>query len=173
MNVQPNLLHSAEPVSHKELCRIGLRFLQTNGFKVAFNDSLRAWTSYGELPDVIGFRNGASCLLEAKCSRADLLADKRKIFRIEPEKGMGDWRFYLSEPGVVTLNDLPHGWGLLHVINGRVKKIYGWPGNGLWVNRNSKPFEANKQAECDYMHSALRRLEMRGDLKKVLLSDEQ
>ncbi|WP_320910248.1 HNH endonuclease signature motif containing protein [Citrobacter farmeri] len=87
--------------------------------------------------------------------------------RIEPEKGMGDWRFMISEPGIVNVEDLPSGWGLLHVIKGRVKKVHGWPGNGLWVNRDSKPFQANKQAECDYMYSALRRMDLRGHLKEV------
>lgn len=37
-----------------------------------------------------------------------------------------------------------------------------------WVhNRDSKPFQANKQAECDYMFSALRRMDLRGHLKEV------
>lgn len=67
----------------------------------------------------------------------------------------------------MNVEDLPSGWGLLHVIKGRVKKVHGWPGNGLWVNRDSKPFRANKQAECDYMFSALRRMDLRGHLKEV------
>ncbi|CCR31768.1 Upf89.0 [Salmonella enterica subsp. enterica serovar Agona str. 65.H.72] len=72
------------------------------------------------------------------------MADKKKLFRIMPEKGMGDWRFFLSEPGIVEINDLPEGWGLLHVVNGRIKKVHGWPGNGQWVNEACKPFRANK-----------------------------
>ena len=56
---------------------------------------------------------------------------------------------------------------MLHVVSGRVKKVYGWPGNWEWVNRDSKPFHANKQAECDYMFSALRRMDLRGHLKEV------
>ncbi|HDX9095508.1 TPA: hypothetical protein ACM2WJ_001927 [Klebsiella pneumoniae] len=154
-------------LTHDELCQIACRFLQTNGFKVAFHDRFRAWTPYGEQADAIGFRNGASCLIEAKCSRSDLLADRKKPFRVEPEKGMGDWRFMISEPGIVNIEDLQHGWGLLHVVKGRVKKVHGWPGNWEWVNRDSKPFQANKQAECDYMFSALRRMDLRGHLKEV------
>lgn len=152
---------------HDNLCDIACRFLQNNGFKVAFHDKFRAWTAYGEQPDAIGFRNGASCLIEAKCSRSDLLADRKKLFRIAPEKGMGDWRFFISEPGVVEITDLPEGWGLLHVVKGRVKKVHGWPGNALRVNTDSKPFSANKQAECDMMFSALRRMDLRGHLKEI------
>lgn len=73
----------------------------------------------------------------------------------------------ISEPGIVNIEDLPPGWGLLHVVKGRVKKVHGWHGNWEWVNRDSKPFQANKQAECDYMFSALRRMDLRGHLKEV------
>ncbi len=51
------------------------------------------------------------------------------------------------------------------MVKGRVKKVHGWLGNWEWVNRDSKPFQANKQAECDYMFSALRRMDLRGHLK--------
>lgn len=144
-------------MTHRELCNSGCRFLRNNGFRIAFQEPFRAITSWGEQPDVIGFRNGASCLLEAKCSRSDLQADRKKPFRLEPEKGMGDWRFYICEPGVVSIADLPEGWGLLHVVKGRVRKVHGWPGNIRWVITGAKPFRANKQAECDVLLSALRR----------------
>lgn len=160
-------MNPSSALTHDELCNIACNFLQREGFKVAFNDRFRARTQYGELPDAIGFRSGASCLIEVKCSRADLLADRKKQFRIAPEKGMGDWRFFLSEPGIVEIPDLPEGWGLLHVKGGRVIKIHGWRGNTMWLRREKKPFQANKQAECDYMYSALRRLDIRGHLNAV------
>ncbi|EFI5755751.1 hypothetical protein GW233_20920 [Escherichia coli] len=154
--------NARHPKTHRELCELACRFLRNNGFKVVFGDRFHAWTPCGEHPDALGFRNGASCLIEVKCSRSDFLADRKKVFRAEPEKGMGDWRFYLCEPGVITVDDLPAGWGLLYVINGRVRKIHGWPGNHQWVVTVAKPFRANKQAECDYLFSALCRLEIRG-----------
>ncbi|MDI6012888.1 ead/Ea22-like family protein [Escherichia coli] len=64
--------------------------------------------------------------------------------------------------------DLPPGWGLLHVVNGRVRKVHGWPkGNCCWGNPDDKPFTGNKQVECDYMLSALRRMELRGHLNEI------
>jgi len=152
-------------LTHSELCVIGEKFLRNNGFKVAFHDRFIAAVSTGEQPDAIGFRNLASCLIEAKCSRGDFLADKKKRFRLNPALGMGDWRFFICEPGLIGIEELPEGWGLLHVKNNRVYKIWGWPGNAEWYSR--KPFQANKQAECDYMYSALRRLQIRGHLPLV------
>nr|WP_244606341.1 ead/Ea22-like family protein [Escherichia coli] len=155
-------------LTHRELCQIAYKFLKRNGFKVCFHDRFIAVTSTGEQPDAMGFRNSASCLIEAKCSRADLLADRKKRFRKNPSLGMGDWRFFISEPGIISIEDLPPGWGLLHVVNGRVRKVHGWPkGNCCWGNPDDKPFTGNKQVECDYMLSALRRMELRGHLNEI------
>lgn len=66
-------------LTHRELCQIAYKFLKRNGFKVCFHDRFIAVTSTGEQPDAMGFRNSASCLIEAKCSRADLLADRKSV----------------------------------------------------------------------------------------------
>jgi hypothetical protein len=162
------LKESDMALTHRELCQIAYKFLKRNGFKVCFHDRFIAVTSTGEQPDAMGFRNSASCLIEAKCSRADLLADRKKRFRKNPSLGMGDWRFFISEPGIISIEDLPPGWGLLHVVNGRVRKVHGWPkGNCCWGNPEDKPFIGNKQVECDYMLSALRRMELRGHLNEI------
>ncbi|HHY8037536.1 TPA: hypothetical protein ACV70J_003783 [Escherichia coli] len=96
------------------------------------------------------------------------MADRKKRFRKNPSLGMGDWRFFISEPGTISIEDLPPGWGLLHVVNGRVRKVHGWPkGNCCWGNPEDKPFIGNKQVECDYMLSALRRMELRGHLNEI------
>ncbi|EAM7060033.1 hypothetical protein E3H06_25810 [Salmonella enterica] len=158
---------NAKTLSHDELCVIACNFLRIEGFKVAFHDRFRPKTQYGERPDAIGFRGGVSCLIEVKCSRSDLRADMKKRFRVAPEKGMGDWRFYLSEPGIIEVSDLPDGWGLLHVIDGQVRNIHGWKGNTMWLRREKKPFKANKLAECTYMYSALRRLDIRGYFNEI------
>ena len=47
-------------------------------------------------------------------------------------------------------------------------KVHGWPrGNCCWGNPDDKPFTGNKQVECDYMLSALRRMELRGHLNEI------
>lgn len=152
-------------LSHDELCLRAERFLKTNGFGVVFHDRFRAAAATGELPDTLGFRNGTSCLIEVKCSRSDFHADKKKHFRINPDLGLGDWRFYMCEPGIISVDDLPAGWGLLHVKGKRVLKVHGFPANTQWYD--CKPFSGNKQAECDYMYSALRRMVVRGHFSEI------
>lgn len=143
---------------HDALCLRAEKFLRSNGFSVAFSDRFQAGVATGEKPDALGFRNGASCLVEVKCSRSDFLTDRKKHFRMTPEFGMGDWRFFMSEPGIISVSDLPEGWGLLHVVGRSVIKVHGWPANTMWLDH--KPFKANKQAECDFLYSALRRINM-------------
>lgn len=67
-------------MTHDELCLRAERYLRSNGFGVVFHDKFKAYTGTGEQPDAIGFRNGVSCLIEVKCSRADFHADKKSTF---------------------------------------------------------------------------------------------
>lgn len=152
-------------MTHDDLCLIAHKYLSKNGFGVVFHDKFKAVTHTGEQPDCLGFRSGVSCLIECKTTRSDFLADRKKRFRQNPELGLGDWRFMLTPKGLISVEELPVGWGLLETCGNRMLKVSGWPGNTGWIN--DKPFKGNKQAECDYMYSALRRMEIRGHLKEI------
>lgn len=156
---------------HFELCLRAKKFLNNNGFSVAFDDRFQASTGTGELPDAIGFRNGVSCLIEAKVSHSDFVADAKKHFRINPQQGMGDWRFFICPPGLIMPDELPIGWGLLYANNKNIKKVIGFPTNTKWIC--DKPFSANKQAECDFMYSALRRVQIKGGLDVIYEKPEK
>ena len=66
------------------------------------------------MPDAIGWkRTQHSVVVECKVSRADFLADREKPFRRKPELGLGCERFYLAGPGLIHVDELPQGWGLL------------------------------------------------------------
>ncbi|MNC00227.1 hypothetical protein D3C77_147440 [compost metagenome] len=83
----------------------------------------------GERADAWGYRwgcNGGSVLVEVKVSRSDFLADAKKPHRNGKVLGMGTYRYYMCPEGIITLDDLPHGWGLLWVNNrGHVKLMAG------------------------------------------------
>lgn len=150
-------------MTHKELVDVGYRWVMKRcGF--AFKELV---TVNKEIPDVIGFNSCGTFLLEAKTSRADFLCDKKKEFRQNPEKGMGDWRFFIVPKGLVTIEELPKGWGLIEVSDsGKAFTSYNPFGGGniyyRW-ERNQK----NLQAEVNMMYSALRRLELRNRIKEI------
>lgn len=71
-------------------------------------------TPTGEIPDVIGFSNKGSVLIEVKVSRSDFLRDKNKVFRLVPEIGLGEQRFFCCPENIIDKKEVPENWGLLY-----------------------------------------------------------
>lgn len=72
----------------------------------------------GERADAFGYRwgfDGGSVVVESKVSRSDFLADRVKPHRNGTVSGMGTYRYYICPEGLIDIQDLPHGWGLLWV----------------------------------------------------------
>ena len=135
-------------MTHKELVKRAKGWLSSNQRAAIIITELHTRTT--ETPDAIGFiGEGGSVLIECKASRADFLADAQKCFRREPERGMGDARYFMAPPGIIREDDDMHGWGVLEVTEHRVKMV-----------RDSIRFTANKNAEIVMLMSALRRLEI-------------
>ncbi|EAZ98139.1 hypothetical protein MELB17_09653 [Marinobacter sp. ELB17] len=98
-------------------------------------------------------------LVECKASRSDFLADRNKPFRLDPDLGMGIYRFYLCLPGVIGVADLPDGWGLLYAEGEKIRRIAGPKGNS-WGHDDNKAFinPRNSDAEITMLVSVMRRL---------------
>jgi hypothetical protein len=78
----------------------------------------------GEMPDAIGWKRAChSVLVECKISRADFLADRDKPWRRKPETGVGCERFYLAPKGLIQVDELPSGWGLLECRSRKVEMV--------------------------------------------------
>lgn len=148
-------------MTHSDLVEIGYRWVISR-CSFAFKELK---TINYEIPDVIGFRDDGSFVLEAKTSRSDFLCDKNKPFRIKPAQGMGDWRFYIAPAGLISIAELPPMWGLIEVNEKRKAACVHNPFThlpnsniySLW-KRNPK----SQEAERDVMRSALRRLHLKG-----------
>lgn len=74
-----------------------------------------------ERVDALLFKTGISFLIETKISRSDFLADAKKDFRINPENGVGMYRYYACPEGLISVEELPDKWGLIYVPEGRAK----------------------------------------------------
>ena len=116
-------------------------------------------TLSSEIADIIGFGGSyRSVLVEVKVSRSDFLADKKKPFRINPEKGIGRYRFYACPKGLISPSDLPNNWGLIWVDNNKATVIINPYCASLHGNIWNDGFEfINLQSERDILYSALRR----------------
>lgn len=94
-------------MTHSELVDIAHR-LVLKKFSCGCAYKEKVTTATTEIPDVIGFGAwGHSVLIEVKISRADF---KRNAYKVH-KSPMGKYRFFCVPDGLVTLQELPQGWG--------------------------------------------------------------
>lgn len=70
-----------------------------------------------ERPDklIVSKSTGLSFVGEFKASESDFIADQKKSFRFRAEQGMGDYRMYFCEEGIIEgfqVEKYAPGWGL-------------------------------------------------------------
>jgi len=106
-------------MTHAELVALAARWLRKD-HPVVITDMT---SGACETPDAIGF-SLTSTLVECKASRSDFLRDKHKGFRLHDTNAMGDYRYFLAPPGMITVAELPAQWGLLEARGGRVFLIH-------------------------------------------------
>ena len=104
-------------------------------------------TSACESPDAIGWRSrGVECVyVECKTSVADFHADKRKTSRRHTRMAMGHFRYYFTPPGLLNVQHLPEGWGLVEV-DKRCRIV-----------KKATRLESNSQQELAMFYSAAHR----------------
>jgi hypothetical protein len=108
-------------MTHPQLVQKAVAWLR--GYRCGVVLSEQACLS-GEMPDAIGWKRAChSVLVECKISRADFLADREKPWRRKPEIGVGCERFYLTPKGLIRVDELPGGWGLLECRNRKVEMV--------------------------------------------------
>ena len=145
-------------LTHKMLVSIGTKFLMNFGCSVVLPE-LSSLNNSGEIPDIFAMKSGYSVVVECKISRADFAKDRKKIFRQNPEMGMGQYRYILCPEDVIKPVDLAgvhENWGLLYVKqNRRIKKVIFPKGN--YFSYDEYRFPCNLDAERSLLASALRR----------------
>lgn len=109
----------------------------------------------GEIPDAIGWKGFCrSVVVECKASRSDFLADAAKTFRQKPEEGLGSERYYLAPHGLIKVEELPNGWGLLELSRGAVKV-------SRKAARRDQRTSVGLMKEMNLLLASLRRVEVR------------
>ncbi|QNJ59170.1 coil containing protein [Vibrio phage vB_ValS_PJ32] len=177
---QPAPLPRPEPKDlHSKLCEIGrkwaLRAPSSKGGNMHLSFTEIGCQSVKENPDVFALHSsGETIILEAKASRSDFLADKKKPFRANPDTGMGDFRYYICPKEVIKEEDLSGTkWGLIWVSPGGKCTVV----RGHVLNRNIRLREENdqrwrcvknKEAENDLILSLLIRIGFNADISGLV-----
>ncbi|APD92197.1 hypothetical protein BM525_20155 (plasmid) [Alteromonas mediterranea] len=151
--------------THNDLCKKAMHWLKRShsqngpGCNLAFSEVISS-SGGGEIPDAIGFRTAygnESFLIEVKVSKNDYLADAKKNHRKKPEKGMGNYRYYLAPEGLISIDSLPPRWGLIEVGNrNKLSLKYGY-GFHNW-SREPWKFTCNRDAELGLLTLILKKI---------------
>lgn len=122
--------------------------------------------------------NGHSVLVEVKVSRSDFLRDKHKPHRQPGTPSLGDFRYFMCPAGLLTLDDMPEGWGLLWVnARGHVQVMAGHV--AVMLSENYRPSRilidlwrhtVDRHKECSLVAYLLGRV---GDPDAVLQQNRQ
>ncbi len=123
-----------EKITHQELVKLGRDWL-IKPYKAGLEYGhggcgvviTEITTALSEQPDVIGFSGRKTILIECKASRSDFHADKSKPFRIVPETGLGEQRWYMAPQGIIKIDEVPPSWGLLEVTPRRSVQVIKTP----------------------------------------------
>jgi len=100
-------------MTHPQLIEKAVAWLRSYRCGVVLSEQVCA---SGEVPDAIGWKRAChSVLVECKVSRADFLCDRDKPWRQNPKAGVGCERFYLVPAGLLRVQELLEGWGLLEL----------------------------------------------------------
>jgi hypothetical protein len=145
----------ATTMTHDECVAAAAAYMQKRSDVVL--PEFYSWNA--ELPDVISFNRDHSTVIECKISRSDFLRDKTKPFRMNPNSGMGDSRYYCCPKGLIKPEELPAYWGLLYVYpDGKVRK----------QRESTGRFKKNLDAEHHLLFYYARRAYYAGVHKAVL-----
>jgi len=138
-------------MTHDELRRLAVRWLtNTQKCTVVLSELV---TSAFETPDAIGWKFGASTLVECKISRPDFLRNQHKP-SIRSGRSVGRQRYFLTPEGMISPDDLTganEGYGLLWVNSA----------NRVKVAKEAPRVETSEIQEIRMLTSALRRIKTR------------
>jgi hypothetical protein len=116
--------------------------------------------SSGEMPDAIGWKGrNHSIVIECKISRADFLADAGKPWRRNSEIALGCERYFAAPMGILKVEEMPEGWGLLES-QGRELKVAKKSGCKL-----RRP--EGLMNEMNLLLASLRRVEVRIEPQRI------
>ena len=104
---------------HSALIEHAARWLARKGCAVVITDMSHGG---GETADAIGWKGWQSILIECKASVSDFRADREKMFRRMPERGMAATRYFCAPAGLIPVNELPPRWGLLELTASRLRE---------------------------------------------------
>jgi hypothetical protein len=139
-------------ITHSELIDKAKKLLRNTFHCRSILTELVAYTKSRETPDAIGWVRNWSILIECKTSRTDFKKDQQKLSR-KYIPGLGHWKIYLTEKGLLDGFEIPNGWGLYEVCGKTIRYNRGIK----YYNTAQPPNQSCRDSEVALLVSALER----------------
>ncbi|MDR3764406.1 MAG: hypothetical protein P4M01_09950 [Acidobacteriota bacterium] len=144
-------------MTHERLIKMAEAWLRRQRCDIVLSEQ---GCSSGEMPDAIGWKaKNHSILIECKVSRADFLADAAKPWRKDPSIALGNERLFAAPAGMLKVEELPKGWGLLEADGRGLKPVK----RGLRKLREAEGL----MNEMSLLLASLRRVEVRIEPQRI------
>lgn len=144
-------------MTHAQLVDIAVHWLRTYRCGVVLSEQACVT---GETPDAIGWKGKCySVVVECKVTRGDFLADLKKPWRNDAGHALGCERFYLAPRNLISVDELPAGWGLLDYHARRVSVLQK-------SGRNLRT-DAGFRNEMNLLLASLMRVEVRIEPQRI------
>jgi len=139
-------------LTHKELINLVAVKLTNIHYEIVISEG-RTTQDHAllEVPDVYGDKDDGTVMVECKVSVTDFKADLKKPFRITPELGVGNYRYYCCPKGLIQPHEVPKNWGLMYA-----SKM------GVSIVKDPKYQVANIHAEKQLLKLVIRGMISRG-----------
>lgn len=116
-------------MTHKEIVEKLSKWLKKHKQNISIPNCTLVLTEFvtinscGETPDILGFNNWTSVMIEVKTSRSDFRADIKKRFK-KFSKGSGEFKYYVCPYGMLDTDEIPDGYGLIYIdINNNITLV--------------------------------------------------
>lgn len=139
-------MDKVKKITHDQLIEIGRKYLALK-YPIVTTECV---VGNGEQADIMCFDyHGNTILIEVKVSRVDFLKDCKKPFRKEPERGMGNKRYYLAPKELINKKEVPDLWGLME---------YNLGTEDIRIIKGCSHQKSNRDKELMLLVSVLRRI---------------
>lgn len=109
-------------MTHDEMAEFAAERMRKKGYLMTWAN-MRS-TSCNEQPDVMALKSLFDCvIIEVKTSRGDFFADRKKPWRNGEVNGMGTERIYFTPPNLLKPEEIPYGWQLWELHEGKTNRI--------------------------------------------------
>lgn len=148
-------------ISYYDLCQACSTWI----YKSHFKDLMWKYVIIGlkgvtnKMPDIYAVSGLFSLCVEVKMTRGEFTRSLKKKNNLYYDNGCGTYRYYLCPDGVININELPDGWGLIN---------YNYDEQNLTIVKESTEFDCKYRSDMMILSSFIKKLGIKSQIFNFL-----